>query len=675
MAARTNAPANVARASESVPHANPVASSTDVRPGPLDLILTAACFGLGTGLLELVLQNCRWFYDPTTRLGDHLVNRHYLWMIPVANVLVFGSCGLMLALAARILPYAVGRLAAYLLWGLASLELLLVLPRLHTLTYLLLACGFASLIAPFFEARTRHVRLNARRVLPWLLGAVAALACFSHGRELLSEHRALTRLPAATPGAPNVLLIVLDTVRADALSLYGYHRDTSPNLVRLARKGVKFEWASATAPWTLPSHASMFTGRWSHEVGVSRYTALGASFPTLAEAFGARGYVTAGFVANPIFCHADYGLARGFVHYEDLPVSPFEVLRSGNLSERLLNVIDVARYKLSELWGEEWLLFRVFGDDPRASLSESHRKNAARINRDAVDWMSAQRLPFFAFLNYYDTHAPYLPPRGAEGRLGPNSFTPSDRATIRNWEAGESMQNSPASIKLARDCYDECIAYLDDQLGRLWNDLDSRGLLENTVVLITADHGEHFGEHAGVFGHMYTLYSQEIRVPLLVIAPVRVPSGQTISAPATLRDLPATIVDLAALGRGSLFPGRSLARFWSPGGAGDPSPADPVFSECDKDWLQSNDSGRFWRSLAIDEMVYIRDASKKEELYNIAADPAEAQDLAGSAGSRSTLEHLRTTLDRFLARNRGPRSASRAESAIAVRQSTPLRSP
>jgi hypothetical protein len=163
MAARTNAPANVARASESVPHANPVASSTDVRPGPLDLILAAACFGLGTGLLELVLQNCRWFYDPTTRLGDHLVNRHYLWMIPVANVLVFGSCGLMLALAARIWPYAVGRLAAYLLWGLASLELLLVLPRLHTLTYLLLACGFASLIAPFFEARSRQVSLYARR--------------------------------------------------------------------------------------------------------------------------------------------------------------------------------------------------------------------------------------------------------------------------------------------------------------------------------------------------------------------------------------------------------------------------------------------------------------------------------------------------------------------------------
>ena len=138
-----------------------------------------------------------------------------------------------------------------------------------------------------------------------------------------------------------MILVVLDTVRADALSLYGYHRDTSPNLVRLARQGVRFDQASATAPWTLPSHASMFTGRWPHELGVGRYSALGGGYPTLAETFGARGYVTGGFVANPIFCHSSYGLARGFVHYEDVPVSFLELLRAGNLSKRLLEMIDL----------------------------------------------------------------------------------------------------------------------------------------------------------------------------------------------------------------------------------------------------------------------------------------------------------------------------------------------
>ena len=188
-------------------------------------------------------------------------------------------------------------------------------------------------------------------MLPWLLGTVAALACFSYGRELLSEHRALRRLPAAIPGAPNVLLIVLDTVRADALSLYGYDRDTSPNLVRLARGGVRFEQARATAPWTLPSHASMFTGRWPHQLDIGTFRPLDARSPTLAEVLGARGYVTAGFVANPIFCHADYGLARGFLHYEDIPVSPLEILRSTLLGERLLKIIDGIRYKLSDARG------------------------------------------------------------------------------------------------------------------------------------------------------------------------------------------------------------------------------------------------------------------------------------------------------------------------------------
>ncbi len=145
--------------------------------------------------------------------------------------------------------------------------------------------------------------------------------------------------------------------------------------------------------------------------------------------------------------------------------------------------------------------------------------------------MLAQRRPFFAFLNYYDTHAPYLPPRGFEGRFGPKSVTAAARETLRTWEPGERIQHSPADIKLARDRYDECIAYLDDQIGRLFGELDTKGLLANTVVVITADHGEHFGEHAGVFGHMYTLYGQEIRVPLLVIAPGRVPAGRAFSRP------------------------------------------------------------------------------------------------------------------------------------------------
>ena len=126
------------------------------------------------------------------------------------------------------------------------------------------------------------------------------------------------------------------------------------------------------------------------------------------------------------------------------------------------------------------------------------------------------------------------------------------------------------------------------------------------MVLITADHGEHFGEHAGLFGHRYTLYSQEIRVPLLVIAPGRVPKGKVVSAPASLRDLPATVVDLAGLGPESSFPGRSLARRWAPARAGDSLTADPVFAEFDNRSLPEDHSRRLWRSVSLGDMVYLR---------------------------------------------------------------------
>src|SRR5262249_33619019 len=131
--------------------------------------------------------------------------------------------------------------------------------------------------------------------------------------------------PSGDP--PNVLLIVLDTVRADRLSLYGCRRPTSPTLERLARQGIRFDEARATAPWTLPSHASVFTGRWPHELDVNWRTRLGPQSPRLAEYLGSRGYATAGFVANVEYCSYEFGLDRGFTHYEDYVLEPMTPLR------------------------------------------------------------------------------------------------------------------------------------------------------------------------------------------------------------------------------------------------------------------------------------------------------------------------------------------------------------
>src|SRR5262249_1413595 len=132
----------------------------------------------------------------------------------------------------------------------------------------------------------------------------------------------LGRRPAPPRGAKNVLLIVLDTVRAQSLSLYGYSRDTTPNLRRIAARGVRFDQALSTAPWTAPSHASMFTGRWPHELSIGWSRPLDATHPTLAEFLSARGYKTAGFVANTTYCSYETGLDRGFARYDDYDVTP-----------------------------------------------------------------------------------------------------------------------------------------------------------------------------------------------------------------------------------------------------------------------------------------------------------------------------------------------------------------
>jgi hypothetical protein len=328
MERRANAIEEVNQDDAGLSKVNTTTARAEKMPGWLSIVLIAARFGLASGLLEIVLLPLEWSYDPRTRLGYRLANRYYLWMEPLGEVAVFGVCGMALGLLARMWPKAGLRIAAYSLCGLAALKLWLLVPELHKLTYVLLACGAAALLGPYVDARIGRSRPRALRSVPILIGVIAALACISHGRELVSEYRARMRLPAAAPGAPNVLLVVMDTVRVDALSLYGYGRETSPNLIRLARRGGRFDWAGAPAPWTLASHASMFTGRWPHELGVSWFGPLDGRYPTLAEVLGARGYRTAGFVANPVFCHADYGLGPGFQNYEDVPVSVLEVLRS-----------------------------------------------------------------------------------------------------------------------------------------------------------------------------------------------------------------------------------------------------------------------------------------------------------------------------------------------------------
>ena len=189
-------------------------------------------------------------------------------------------------------------------------------PRIYGPAGFLLALGVAARLVPILE---RHAAAFRRCVLisfPVLAAITPLLAASVWAGDWLKEWSEAAR-PLPPAGSPNVMLIVLDTVAAGHLSLHGYDRPTSPTLEGLARRGVRFDRVQATSSWTLPSHASFFTGRWPHELSAGWLTPLDATYPTLAEYLGSRGYATAGFVANTFYCGADTGLGRGFTDYRD----------------------------------------------------------------------------------------------------------------------------------------------------------------------------------------------------------------------------------------------------------------------------------------------------------------------------------------------------------------------
>ena len=355
----------------------------------------------------------------------------------------------------------------------------------------------------------------------------------------------------------------MDTVRADRLSLYGYRRPTSPTLERLAKRGIRFDEARATAPWTLPSHASLFTGRWPHELDVNWNTRLGTKFPTLAEYLGSCGYATAGFVANVQYCSSEFGLDRGFTHYEDYvlePMTPLRMCYLGNLA--LQAAFHLGRTLSATLGANPFLphkdstVWRILTSDPKI--------DAGSINREFLDWLSRRREPSTSVLRLPQLlRRPYAytcslrAPRTASG--GPRRPKPMSRS----WSIGSTWTSSgcpPYYRNLARDCYDSCLGYLDEQLGELFDELKRRGVLDRTLVIVTSDHGEGLGEH-DLFFHGESLYRTEIRVPLLIVLPGQ-DQSVNVSETISLRDLPATIVDLAGQGTRAPFPGRSLTRLW-----------------------------------------------------------------------------------------------------------------
>jgi arylsulfatase A-like enzyme len=586
------------------------------------------------------------------------MSRHFVWLIPLTDLLILLALGAVLSLWALAFGRRGRRLAARLLCTTALLPpVWAAFPRIYGPAALLLVAGIACRLVPFVERHPAGFRRGLALSFPLLTALILLLAASAWGADHLEEWRRRSR-PLPAPGSPNLLLIVLDTVAASHLSLYGYDRPTSPTLEELARCGIRFQRARATSSWTLPSHASFFTGRWPHELSTGWLTPLDATYPTLADYLGSRGYATAGFVANLGFCGADTGLGRGFAHYQDYTLPEWSAFKMAALIDRLLPVlrtIDGFLSRHAELAPFQDLILR---------FDAGSRKPAAEVRREFLDWLSRRprpERPFFAFLNFFDAHYPYRIPAEGMHRFGADPANPREVDIIENWRAIDKRALSTREVAFARDSYDDCIADLDEQLGLLYDELGRRGLLQQTWVILTSDHGESFGERSGVFGHGTSLHQTQVNVPLLIVPPAGSPAPpkRVVTETVSLRDLPATVVDLLDLRPGAPFPGRSLARFWRTPPADDTlgSPtSEPALSEVvltdprDPSPERVLEYRQVLASLADDAWVYIRrQGNGREELYDLHTDPQELQDLSGDGAMQGVLERMRQSLDRMTA--------------------------
>lgn len=593
-------------------------------------------FGMATGLIEVAALT---FKISTHSLPLFSFSAHYPIAAPLANLVLFGAVGLLFSILSLLVRDSIREksvvlVMSYGLWYVVLLHLSSILGlALHHAAVLVLALGLSFQTMRWVAGRQATFEAWAKRSCIASLGLYAVLVagCLWGGGPALQSSIAVA-VDSPADDRPNVMLIVLDTVRAKSLSMYGYERDTTPNLARLAEQGVVFENAIAPAPWTLPTHASIFTGLPPHQTGADWSTPLNPELPTIAASLNEDGYQTAAFVGNVYYCGRQTGLERGFAHFSGARLLSADLFRHSAIAWRLLNAA---------------------GDSCGCSDTIG-RRTALEINNEYEQWRNTTHAdaPRFTFLNYYDAHSPYLPRQPFRQTYGPHNK--DQAALLSDWSnVSHQPDVSREIIDLGRNAYDGCLAALDAELGWLFDQLEDSGDLENTILIVTSDHGEQFGEQ-GLLMHARTTHRSSTHVPLLIVAPGRAPAGRRIRDVVSLCDIPATIQDMTRVDVPE-FPGRSLARFWS---TDEDSHQDATDQE---DGIVSAEVTRgiavpSWqpnafapvRSVWVDDVQYIRwgKDGEFEEAYDFFEDPLEEHDLAQITPPDPRVEKCRAAFDR-----------------------------
>ena len=556
-----------------------------------DVVALGVSIALATGLIEsTMLFITRNLLDRFTWTGADAY-----WLTPLSYLVLFTPLIGVLAVLAVAAPRLVRfRAVLFLLLCVSALSLVfhLVHRRIALVTQVILAAGIATAMVRGAVPRQAAWVRAARRLSLELAAITLVLAATPLVRSA-RERWVLAHLPAARNEAPSVLLIIFDTVRAASLGLYGGPR-TSAGLDRWAARGVVFDHAYATASWTLPSHASMFTGAFPHVLSAGWEETLDDAKPTLAEVFAAAGYRTGGFVGNLYYTSDESGLSRGFARYREYRLSRYGLF----LSSALGQLIEETRT----------------GGRPARRVNE--RKRAPWVSAEAEPWLERGQRPFFAFLNYFDAHLPYQPDDAWRGRF------PESNSRL--------------------ELYEESIAGLDANVDSLLGSLERSGRLRNTIVVVTADHGESVGEHH-LNEHGWGLYVQDLHVPLVMFGP-GIPAGVRIPETVSLADLGATLADAARLP--AHFAGHSFAGLWR---GAPPARLSPAVAELEmpqrapSNWPVSHGP---MRSLIAGGFHLILRGDGAQELFDLTHDATEDHDLSADPRQAERLHEMRAALER-----------------------------
>ncbi len=457
------------------------------------------------------------------------------------------------------------------------------------------------------------------------------------GRDLLAGAGDPVAAPTGQSDRPNLLFIVLDTMRADHIGAYGYPRPTTPWLDQFANSATLFENVVASSSYTLPTHATLFTGLYaethgaveaSHDHGGvslnelnlladwAKVLPLSGDATTLAEILRDAGYQTGAMCANSAYLARPFNLDQGFDAYVDAAGS--------SDAWRPLGLSVVRRLPLPGRWRIERML----------TSSERYYLLGTEINALAATWLADRHdRPFFLFLNYMEPHSPRLPLPGYRD-LFPKSYarTFADLVAVNRGE--ETID--PAEVDAMIDAYDAEVRSLDDMLRDLFAQFDAWGALDNTVVVIVADHGEAFGEH-GKFEHAISVYEEEIHIPLIVRAPGQT-DGARVARRVHMADVAPTVLRLLGLDSPVPMEGGDLFN----GGRALPEVA--YFGPYERDFTEH----------AVYDGPYklIVRSDAPPQLYNLESDPRETQNLV--ADEPETVARLEERFEQFVNRP-GPR--------------------